>query len=345
VKQLSFLSAPPADPPPAADGGGEALVEAFRSARLAEGASAASVRREVSQLRALAREVGAPGRPAPLAALLKRPDLVAGALREPREPIGRGTGRSRLLAVQRFARIAGPRLGRDPAADLAVLDGLLPRKPSSGWHAVGVAVAGAAGRRRRPGPTLGPADLARIVEAAGAGSDRGRAVRDRALVALACYSGLRPEEIVAMRWEDLAVGPTPAGYDGLTARVARGGRVLRLLLVGPAREAVEAWAAACGGTLGALAGPVLPARGRPDAPLSYRAARDVLTDACARAGLPPATAAELRAGCAWWLRAQGLAEHEAMAVLGLARVRSVDRLLAPHLALTAQRRAREVLER
>ncbi len=90
---------------------------------------------------------------------------------------------------------------------------------------------------------------------------------------------------------------------------------------------------------------MLPARGRPGAPLSYRAARDVLTDACRRAGLPPATAAELRAGCAWWLRAQGLAEHEAMGVLGLARVRSVDRLLAPHRALAAQRRAREVVDR
>ena len=63
--------------------------------------------------------------------------------------------------------------------------------------------------------------------------------------------------------------------------------------------------------------------------------------ACRGAGLPAAESAELRAGCAHWLRSLGLSEHEVAAVLGLARVRSVDRLLRRHAALDAQRRVRE----
>jgi integrase len=333
VRQLSFLDPAGAAPPTPADPEGEALLAAFRAARLDEGASPASVRREVAQLRALARVVGGAAGPASPATLLARPDLVARALREPRAAVARATGRARLVAIQRFVELVGPRLGRDPAADRAALDRLLPRRRGRGWHDGGVAVAGGRGCRRR-GPTLGPAELARLVEAAAEG-------RDRTLVALACYSGLRPEELAALRWEDLAVAG--GGYGGPAARVTRRGQAVWLPLAEPARAAVEARAAALGGAVGALAGPVLPRRGEPGRALSYRAARDVLAAACRRAGLPPATAAELRAGCAWWLRTQGLSDHEVMAVLGLASVRAVDRLLAGHRALAAQRRVREVL--
>ena len=59
--------------------------------------------------------------------------------------------------------------------------------------------------------------------------------------------------------------------------------------------------------------------------------------------LPPIESVDLRAACAHWLRSQGLSDHEVAAVLGLARVRSVDRLLRRHAALDAQRAVREVL--
>ena len=62
-----------------------------------------------------------------------------------------------------------------------------------------------------------------------------------------------------------------------------------------------------------------------------------------RAGLPSVDAATLRSACAHWLRSQGLSDHEVAAVLGLARVRSVDRLLQRHTALDAQRTVREIL--
>jgi hypothetical protein len=90
---------------------------------------------------------------------------------------------------------------------------------------------------------------------------------------------------------------------------------------------------------------VVGARGAQDRPLSYRAALEVLQGACRRAGLPAVESSTLRAACAHWLRSQGLSDHEVAAVLGLARVRSVDRLLRHHVALDAQRAVREILER
>jgi integrase len=205
-------------------------------------------------------------------------------------------------------------------------------------------VAGAPGRRRRRAPTLDAADLRRLVDAAGSGPSH-QAPRDRALLALYCYSGLRPEEIVRLRWEDLSTEMTASGHYGLTVAAERDSRRWRLLLPGPASDAIEALAGAVGGSVECLTGPVFCARGAPGRPLSYRAARDVLQDAFCRAGLPAVDSAALRSACAHWLRSQGLSDHEVAAVLGLARVRTVDRLLRHHMALDAQRAVREMLVR
>jgi len=156
---------------------------------------------------------------------------------------------------------------------------------------------------------------------------------------------LRAEEIVMLRWEDLATELTATGYFGLTVTVNRAGRRVNLPLPGPAAEAVESLAAMRGSSIESLTGPVLCARGAAVDQFSYRAARDVLQRACCQAGLPSMTSSSLRSACAHWLRTQGLADHEIAAVLGLARVRSVDRLLRHHTALDAQRIVREVLDR
>ena len=290
------------------------------------------------------REAGALGQPAALGGIFADLGLVARTLREPQVPIARTTGRARLVAVQRFIQVMGPALGRDPAADLATLDSLLPTRRPTGWHTTGTLVAGVPGRRRRRGPTLDAADLRRLVDAAGTGLIA-QAPRDRALVALHCFSGLRPEEIVRLRWETLSTELTASGHYGLTVTVDRDNRRVLLLLPGPASDAVEALAGAMGGSVESLTGPVFCARGAPGRPLSYRAARDTLRDACRRAGLPPVDSSTLRAACAHWLRSQGLSNHEVAAVLGLARVRSVDRLLRHHAALDAQRAVREILGR
>jgi len=306
------------------DNDSERLLATFQDARVTEGAHHRSSKREAGQLRVLLREARTVDPASTLRTLFADLELLARLLREPVTIISRSTGRVRLLAIQRFIRTVGPVLGRDPAADLAALDMLLPTRRSTGWHTTGTLVAWTPGRRRRRGPTLDVADLRRLVDAAGSGSIK-QAPRDRALVALHCYSSLRPEEIVGLRWEDLSKELTVSGHYGLTVTVERSSRRVRLLLPGPASDAVEALAGTMGGSVESLSGPVLCARGAPGRPLSYRAAWDVLQDACRRAGLPLVDSTGLRATCAHWLRSQGLSDHAVAAVLGLARVRSVDR--------------------
>src|SRR5205823_4417646 len=96
------------------------------------------------------------------------------------------------------------------------------------------------------------------------------------------------------------------------------GRRVRLPLPWPAAEAIESLARASGGSAESQAGPLIRARGGATRPLSYRAARAILRNACRRAGFLPIGSTELRAACAHWLRSQGLSDHEVAAVLGLA---------------------------
>ena len=345
MRQLPlFASVPPASAVRGPlDAESERLLQVFEAERKNQGASLRSVLREISQLRSIARECGSPTRPLPLTATFADVTLVARALLEPRVSISRSTGSTRLVAAQRFVRIVGPELGRIAEVDLATLDSLLPARSTSTWNAVGTLVGGEHGRRRRVGPTLDAVDLHRILDAAAGDQHGERAARNRALVALHCFSGLRPEEIVTQQWEDLEERLTGAGYYGLTASVERGGHRLRLPLLGPTEGAFAALQGAFVVAGKALSGHVFRTGRWSDRRLSYRAARDVVAAACRRAGFPSVASVELRAGCAHWLRTRGLSEHEVAAVLGLVRVRSVDRLLARHAALDAQRRVREHL--
>lgn len=323
----------------------EALLEQFRATRSQEGAGRRSLLRECSQLRSIARNTAHTGKPVTLSAMVTDLAGIARALREPATPISRATGRARLVAVQRFLRVMGPLLGRDPEADLAELDALLPARQAYGWHDHGTLVAGNSARRRQRGPTLDASDLHRIVDTASEGTTSARSARDRALLAVQCFSGIRVEEAVALRWEDLGTDLAGAGYFGLTASVRRGDRLMRLPLPGPIGAALDTLRDATERSGISVTGPIFRAVERSNRPLSYGGARKVLVAACRRAGLPPAGTAELRASCAHWLRSQGLSEHDVATVLGLARVRSVDRLLSRHVALDAQRRVREHLER
>lgn len=342
-RQLSFFeqSVLPAAKRTGLGSDSDALLHEFRTARLLAGANAESVRREVSQLRALAREAGR-HEPASLAQLANDLGAVARALSEPRTSGSRSTTLARLAAFQRFLELLGPSLGVDPHAAIAALEDLLPGKQSGRWHESGLAVAGTSHRRRRRGPTLNTADLHRIAEAAGLTSDRSRA-RNVALVALHCFSGLRPAEVSQLLWQDLMAPSTAIGHAELRAMVERSGRRLALRILDPAVEAIEMLAHSLGGTVRALAGPVFRLSPKSTRSLSYRAVRDILRKACRGAGLPAVESTELRAAFAYSLRARGLSAPEVAEVLGLERVRSVDRLLRRHRALDAQRRVREIL--
>ena len=220
MQQLPLLSVGPDMAATGADRGpldpdSERLLDTYRAARLAEGA-ARSVTREVSQLRAVAREAGHTDEPAALRMLFADLALVAQVLREPKAAIARSTGRARSSPS---SDSSGRRVGSSVAIridDLAALD-LPPARRSTGLahhrHA--------GSRHGRPtparGPTLGAADLRRIVDAAGDAANGHQVQRDRTLAALHCFSGLRPEEIVGLRWEDLRTDLTAIGRYGMTA--------------------------------------------------------------------------------------------------------------------------------
>jgi integrase len=292
----------------------ETLLELFRGRRLANGAESQTVAREVSQLRSLAREATAK-RAAELRGLFSEARALARALLEPAAPIASATGRARLVAAQRFVRACGREIGIDASAFLDALDALLPARTPRDWHTAGTLVAGTRTRQRPLGPTLYPQDLDHIVAAAGRQND---------------YRGLRRS----------AVRPAGEGAEVVIV-VQRDRRLLRLPF--PAHEAGPLLVLCRGHAEGEPGqDSYLFRRGESaERPLTTRAVRTIVQGACARAGYPLASAADLRAAFAYWLRLRGLSDHEAAAVLGLHQVRTLDRLLARHAALDAQRMVRE----
>lgn len=320
----------------------ERWLDTFRATRIHDGAHPRSVAREISQLRSMAREVSN-GSKDGVILIITEPRLVAHALCEPRRSVARSTANARLVAVQRFINVVAPLVGHDPTHAIQTLDALLPQSRSVGWHTLGAVVSGSSARSRRRGPTLEAEHLHALVDAAAENSTRGHAPRDRALIALHCWSGLRPEEIVRLQWEELAVGRTSTDELRYAVTIGRTGRQITLPLLSPAIDVLETLAVTRGGWIGMLTGTVFFTSYRLERPLSYRTARDILRLACSHAKLPSVEAAALRAAFANWLKSQGLTDHEVAIALGLRTVRSVDRLLARHRQLNAQRRAREVV--
>lgn len=343
ARQLPLLVEPPSARPCRLDDRSEALLERFRLARLAAGAHPRSAAREVSQLRSVAREAGTADDPLPLDRLVADIRSVARALIEPRAKIARSTNRARFWAVQQFIQVVASELDAEPGPVFEALDALLPKAVAPAWHRTGIVVAGTTERRRRRAPSMGLIELRAIVAAVAYPDDPVRTVRDRAVVALHCFSGLRPEEICGLAWGNLTAGSSTTGRDAWAASVERRGHHVTLPVLGPAAEAVTLLAYQSGGSTEELRGPIFRATASRPEPISYRSARAIVANACIGAGLPVTASVQLRAAFGYWLRTRGLSDHEVAAALGIARVRTVDTLLRPHHALSAQRRTREVL--
>lgn len=147
-----------------------------------------------------------PGRPGPLSIRAFAFAPVAGSL-----PPAASTVGVRLAALGGFY-------------GLAVQTGLIPRNPVSGI--------------RRPRPASPPprglsvSDLRRLL-AAIPGDASGR--RDRAVVVLILLTGLRREEALSLRFEDLDLA------SGTFVIRVKGGAIRRRFLPPPARAALEAW--------------------------------------------------------------------------------------------------------
>jgi integrase len=321
------------------DRGSLDLLDLYSNHRLSQGASLRTVSREISHLRSIAREGVWHGH-ASLAELFASIPSVAAVLREPRRPIARSTGLARLVAAQRFINFITLLLGRSAVQDLCELDRLLPARSGTGWHSTGVIVAGGLDRPRHRPVSLGWSDLERIAEAA---SDGGSATWQRALVTLHCFTGLRPEEIITLRWNAIERTVVPMS-DELRFSVSVQRRERPVLLPVIPRVAVEL--ALYAGSLPASrlhrTELLFPSRQSASRPISYRTTRYILTHACREAGVPAVEASDLRAAFAFGLKLQGMSDHQVAAMLGLAQVRSVDRLLKGHRALQAQHAVREI---
>ncbi|MCE3003433.1 MAG: tyrosine recombinase XerC [Xanthomonadaceae bacterium] len=102
----------------------------------------------------------------------------------------------------------------------------------------------------------------------------GIAARDRAMLELFYSSALRLSELTTLRWGALDLD------EGLVRVDGKGGRTRIVPLGGPARDALRAWRAECGGDPGA---PVFPGRG--GAPISPRAVQSRMKVLAQRQGL------------------------------------------------------------
>ena len=323
------------------DAASEHWLAIFCSRRLASGASADAVRRDLSQLRTTVRLSASLREPLTIADLFSRVGRVAEVVRDPPVTPARSTGRARYIAIQRFLSLMCSELGWDKAAKLVELDALLPKRTTHGWYSTGTLVAGSLTRRRAQGVTLSTDDLRRILSTTDSCSPRFR-LRDRTLLALHCFTGLRAREIVGLKWEAIQHLTSASNHHVLAAAVIRQERELILLLPEPAGSSLAAFASVSGLNEHELRGPIFrrtPASARP---LTAMAARNIVVAACRRAGLPPANCIELRAAGAQYLRSHGLSDHETAQVFGYIYVKSLDRLLSRHAALFAQRAVREL---
>lgn len=327
------------------DPSSEALLTKYAQARILTDAHPHTIAKDVSQLRSLAHASATMNQRHTLVDIFADVSLVAAVLNTPPSTISRSTAHARLCAAQRFICFMGQMAGRRTTAELEALDRLLPTRSPRGWYSADVDIAGSITRSRRRAPTLEVSDLERIVSFAGSHRSGFCAARDRALVALQCFSGIRAEELAQLHWTDIQHVVVPPGRIALALRVVRGKALIELPVLEPAQHALKDLAGILSRHRATDAGPIFCNSGARMKMLSYRAMREIIHRACAEAGYPNVESADLRAACAYWLRSCRLSDHEIAETLGMAHVKSVDRLLQRHMALEAQRIVRQTLER
>lgn len=286
-----------------------------------------AIRGEVSQLRSVVREAARQGRGTTLLQVLDDTSALAAVLTAPSKRLSATTALIRLGAINAALML---RLGDDEGRRrIDDLDEMLPRRAGAEWYQSGVVLAGDRKRRRAQSPTVEPEDLRRIVDAAASGRRGARALRDRLLLAVQCFSGLDAGEILLLRWSDLR---WESEAESWSVAVNRRGKRMRLAIFGPAASLLIRQ------RLGVSTDSDYVVANSRGEPLTERQARRIVLDACTAAGFPHAARSTLLSASAAFLSAAGFRDHDLAIVLGISDMRTVNRLLRPHLALAAQRR-------
>lgn len=327
---MSQLSFPDADEPQRGrlDPQSEAFLEQY-VLRYQRDRSVDTVRGERSQLRTVAREAQRNGSNGGLGQILSDPAVLARVLTSPAKPLSASTAFIRLGAINaalllRFGDQEGQRR-------IDALDASLPKRTGTDWWESGVVLAGHPSRRRAQSPTIEPADLAVIVARAGDGKRHIRVVRDRALVATHCFSGLRTGEIRTLRWDQLVWEP---GAESYAVRLPRQGVQVKLPIFGPAAALLARWRLLTTAQTYVFSNPS-------GEPFTRRQVRRIVQSACQSAGFGNADSATLTSAAAAYLSSFGVRDHEIAMALGIRDMRTVNRLLRPHQRLQAQRSVRD----
>ena len=287
-----------------------------------------AVRGEVSQLRTVAREAESRGEGNTLPEVLADISTLAKVLTTPAKRPAATTALIRLGAINAaLVLLFGNEEGRRRIDEL---DRALPRRAATEWYQSGVILAGERSRRRAQSPFVEPSDLMRIVEAAGAGKRGSRSLRDRLLVATHCYSGLDAGEIRSLHWSDLRWEPEGEAW---SVGVERGERRTRLAIFGPAAALMIRH------RLKVQPSDEFVFANARDLPLTERQVRRIVLGACAASSFPNAARSALLSASAAYLSAAGLRDHEVAIALGIADMRTINRLLKPHQKPAVQRSA------
>ena len=319
-RQSSFLE-PPRDE--ARSGRLDAATEAAldRYARFyASERSAGAVRGEVSQL---SREARAVEGLTTLADAIGNVPCLVRILTMPRERPSAATASRRLSAIQHAMMLL---LGADDGRrGIVELRARLPQRDLTDWHESGVVIAGDTKRRRPTCPSISPADLVTIVQSV---AECRHATRDRAIVAVHCFSGLTAAEIRTLSWDSVR---WENEFETWSVAVKRGDTRTRLAIFGAAVPLLAQL------RLRDSPGDRTVFRNPRGTPLTSVQLRRVVGAACERAGFPGATRADLLSAITTYLHEAGFTEHQIAIALGTHTVATIDRRLRPHLALKAQR--------
>ena len=329
MSQRTLFDLDPPERPPRGrlDAESEAFLVRYRDHSSGD-RSAGAIRGEISQLRSVAREAAHQGTGNTLPEVLSSCSALAEVLTSPATRPSATTALIRLGAIHAaLLLLFGEAEGR---RCIDALDQALPRRAGADWYQSGVILAGERSRRHAQSPTIEPSDLRRIVAAAGAGPRGARARRDRLLVAVHCSSGLAAGEIRSLRWS--AVRWESAG-EAWSVAVERAGSSVRLAIFGSAASLMIRH------RLEAQASDEYVFHNARGEPLTERQARRIVLAACSASGFPHAARSTLLSAAAAYLSDAGLRDHEVAVALGIADMRTLNRLLRPHQRLQAQRSA------
>jgi len=326
------------------DEGSLTLLQRYTEGRLQSGSkpAASTVRTECDYLRGMVFASISLGGPTTLEALRDDPQTVAKILRE--WPRTRGTLNTMLAAMLRLIDFTVDDVPEAERLKEQVQAGLYPRPSGNrSWNVLPRTVGGSRRVQRRR-PVLSQADILKIVDAASVASpDDETVLRDRAIVALACWSGISPYELPTLRWEQLLGhrSTAEAPWCATIHDVAHHGRLVCIPVVEDAAPYLRDLVAAASMGRGRLSGYMFRRSRGKEHPLTYSMTRRIVRLAVQNAGLPACDDTTLKRAYATYLKQRGLNDYAIRDALGLKTMASVESHLLQHRWSAAQRVAAE----